>query len=305
MGNYSNVAEKFTIGICQIHLLKGDGPDGDKNIERNIDEMSRLIDQAVEEGAELLVLPEYWAYGYIDHDTLRRIAEPVPGGKLTSFLIKKAKQHKVYINGGTVPEKIDGRKVGNTNLLIGPDGEILSKYSKVHLYTPLDEHLIFASGDSFKVTKTPWGNFGTLICFDGDFPEDWRIMKLMGANMIFEVACYESPLEGWWTDLYKANAMTNNLWLCQVCAVGKNTFPHDVNLFGMSRIVAPNGRVVAQATYYPAETPIEEMKSEVLTVTVNLREELEKSSAAECITTERRPDFYGPLTVPSWFQAKK
>lgn len=303
MTNYANVAEKLRVGICQIHLLKGDGPEGDKNIDRNIDEMSRLIDQAVAEGAELLVLPEYWAYGYIEHDALRRIAEPVPEGRLSSFLIEKAKQHKVYINGGTVPEKL-GEKVGNTNILIGPEGDILSKYRKVHPYSPLNEHLVFLPGNHFEVTKTPWGNFGTLICFDGDFPESWRIMKMMGANMIFSVSCYESPVEHWWTEIYKGHAMTNTLWLCQVCAVGKNTFPHDVNLFGMSRVVAPNGTVIAEATYYPPETPIEEMQSEVLTVTLNLREELEKASAQECITTERRPDIYGPLTVPTWFLKK-
>jgi predicted amidohydrolase len=287
MRDLSKVSEKLTLGICQIHILRGDGPEGDKNIARNINEMSELIDEAAAKGAELVVLPEYWACGCIDRDTLQRIAELIPGGRFASFLIEKAKQHNIYINGGSVPEKLDGGRIGNTNIFIDPNGNILSKYSKVHLYSPLSEHLAFTPGDSFKVTNTPWGNFGTLICFDGDFPEDWRIMKLMGADMVFEVACYESPCETWWTDLYKAHAITNTLWICQVCAVGKCTFPTDVNFFGMSRIVAPNGRVVAEGTYYPPETPLNKMKSEVLTVTVNLREELEKASAQKCFTTER------------------
>jgi predicted amidohydrolase len=294
---YPELPEKLTIGVCQIHLLRGDGPNGDVNIDRNIREMSRLIDEAVARGAGIVVVPEYWAFGYVDKETLHKIAEPVPGGKLTSFMRNKAKEHRVHLVGGTVIEKGEGGRIHNTNIFIGPDGDILSTHRKAHLYTPLGEHLVFSAGDKFGITKTPWGNAGIMICYDGDFPEVPRLLKLMGAHILFELAAYETPCESWWTDLYKAHAMTNAVWLVQACDVGK-CMDDKVHLFGKSRILSPNGKVVAEATYYPPDTPVEKMESEVLLVTIDYQKGLEKGrKKLQCLTNDRRPDLYGPLTV--------
>ena len=62
-----------------------------------------------------------------------------------------------------VIEKGEGDKIYNTNIFIDPNGNILSTHRKAHLYTPLDEHLVFSSGNKFTVTKTPWGNIGIMI----------------------------------------------------------------------------------------------------------------------------------------------
>ena len=298
---YPELPEKLTIGVLQIYTLPGDT---DENIEKNINEMSRLIDEAVTGGAKIVVMPEYWAFGYVTKERLNEIAEPIPKGKLSSFLTKKAKEHGVYVVGGTLCEKGEGDKIYNTNLFIGPDGEIISTHRKVNLYSPLGEHLLFEAGDKFTVKKTSFGNAGVMICYDGDFPETPRLLKLMGAHIIFHVSAYETPCESWWTTLYNAHAMTNAVWLVQCCSVGDFSDGH-IHTFGMSRVLAPNGEVVAKATYYPPKTPPEQMKSEVLLATIDYRGGLEKGRAEfESLTFDRRPDLYGPLTNPTWFQIK-
>jgi predicted amidohydrolase len=289
--------ERLTVGLIQMKVLPGDT---DENIDRNVTHMSQLIAEAAAEKAEVVILPEYWPFGFQTRTRLEEIAEPVPGGRLSTLLIEKAKQHQIYLVGGTICERGEHGGLYNTNLFISPDGTILGKRSKVNLYSQLGEDTIFTPGDGFTVCETRFGNVGIMICYEGDFPETPRLLKLMGAHILVLVAAYESPLENWWQTLYNAHALTNATWLVQVGLVGKfEWLGAQVHSFGMSRIVAPSGEVAASATHYPASTPLEEMRSEVKVVTIDYRKSLETARASqECLTLDRRPDLYGILVQP-------
>jgi predicted amidohydrolase len=293
----SGLPEKLTVGLLQIKSLPGSS---DANIDANIAEMSRLIDVAAAGGAELVILPEYWPFGFQTFKRLNEIAEPVPGGHLSTFLIEAARQYKLYLAGGTICERGKDGHLYNTNLFISPQGLILSKHSKANLYSQLGEDTIFKAGGEFSVSKTDFGNVGVMICYEGDFPETPRALKLMGAHILLHVAAYESPLENWWQTLYDAHALTNATWLIQVGLVGNfEWMGSEVHSFGMSRVIAPTGEVIASATHYPAGTPFEQMKSEVKVVTLDYRRMLEIARAnQECLTIDRRPDLYGALVQP-------
>jgi len=293
----SELPEKLTVGLVQMKTLPGDT---DGNIDTNVSNMSQLIDEAVAGGAEVVIIPEYWPFGFQTFKRLNEIAEPVPHGRLSAFLIEKAKQHKIYLVGGTVCERGEHGRLYNTNLFISPTGSILGKRSKANLYSQLGEDTIFTPGDGFSVCKTGFGNAGVMICYEGDFPETPRLLRLMGAHILFLVAAYESPLENWWQTLYNAHALTNAVWVIQVGLVGKfEWMGAQVHSFGMSRIIAPTGEIVASATHYPADTPLENMRSEVMVVTLDYRNLLETARANQgCLTLDRRPDLYGGLVLP-------
>lgn len=295
--NFSGLPEHLTVGLVQIKVLPGDT---DGNVEANVLEMSRLIDEVARGGAEVAVLPEYWPMGFQTAERLKEIAEPVPGGRLSTFLVEKAVQHNIYIVGGTICERGEHGQLYNTNLFIDPDGSVLSKHSKANLYSQLGEDSIFTPGGGFSVCETRFGKVGVMICYEGDFPETPRLLKLMGAHILFLVAAYESPLENWWQTLYNAHALTNATWLVQVGLVGKfEWMGAEVHSFGMSRVVTPMGEVLASATHYPADTPLEKMKSEVKIVTLDYRKRLETARASqECLTFDRRPDLYQALAQP-------
>jgi predicted amidohydrolase len=294
---FSDLPEKLTVGLIQMKALPGST---DANIEANVAEMDRLIDEAAAGGAELVMAPEYWPFGFQTRQRLDEIAEDVPGGRLSTFLIEKAKQHRIYLVGGTVCERGEAGHLYNTSLLIDPDGRIISKRSKANLYSQLGEDTIFTAGDGFTVCETRFGKAGVMICYEGDFPETPRLLKLMGAHILLHVAAYESPLENWWQTLYNAHALTNATWLLQVGLVGKfEWMGAEVHSFGMSRVVAPTGDVVASATHYPAGTPLDEMRSEVVVVTLDYRKTLAAARASqECLTIDRRPDLYAALVQP-------
>jgi predicted amidohydrolase len=295
---FSELPEKLTVGLLQIKSLPGSS---DENIEANVAEISRMMDEAAAGGAELVIMPEYWPFGFQTFERLNQIAESVPGGHLSSFLIEKAKHLKLYVAGGTICERgIDG-KLYNTHLFISPDGLILCKHSKANLYSQLGEDTIFTGGGEFSVSKTSFGNVGIMICYEGDFPETPRVLKLLGAHILLHVAAYESPLENWWQTLYNAHALTNATWLIQVGLVGKfQWMGAEVHSFGMSRVISPTGEVIASATHYPANTPLNQMMSETKIVTLDYRRMLETARAnQECLTLDRRPDLYGALVKPN------
>ena len=293
----ADLPETLTVGLVQSVARPGTT---DEAIRWNVQEMGQLIYEAARRGAEVVILPEYWPFGFIPAERLHAIAEVVPSGPLSSFLIEKARQHHIYVCGGTICERGNEDKIYNTDLFIDPSGHLIGRHRKVNLYSPLGEDQLFAAGDDFSVVQTAFGNVGVMTCYDGDFPETSRLLRLRGAHIMFQVAAYESPLESWWQVLYAAQALANSVWLVQVGLAGNyQWFGADVHCFGMSRVVAPTGDVVDTGTYYPANTPQEQMQSEVKVVKLDYRRALIRARAQQdCLVFDRRPDLYAALAAP-------
>ncbi|MEN8149533.1 MAG: nitrilase-related carbon-nitrogen hydrolase [Planctomycetota bacterium] len=144
----------------------------------------RATDLIVGSGADLVVLPELVTSGYqfADRDETLSLAEPVPDGASTRAFTELARAENVLVCFG-LPE-IDGDKLYNTAVLVGPEGPLLV-YRKSHLFW--DEFDIFTPGDlGFPVVDLP--AFGTRvgieICFDWVFPEATRLLALAGAEVV-------------------------------------------------------------------------------------------------------------------------
>ncbi len=216
----------------------------------NLGKAERLVAQAADAGAELIALPELFnLYGRFE--PIVAAAESIPG--LTSErLLGWAARHGVYLVGGSFAERDDASgKARNTSLLIAPDGRIVSRYSKVHLFdidlpgrVTSKESDWIAAGCETAVTSTPLGNLGQAICYDLRFPELFRRLLADGAEVIVVPSAFTHTTgRDHWEILLRARAIENQCYVlapnqCGEPAAGMRTYGH-------SLIVDPWGRIVA------------------------------------------------------------
>jgi predicted amidohydrolase len=170
-------------------------------------------------------------------------AEPVDGPR-TAALAGAATAAGAWLAAGSVPER-DGADVYNTALLFGRDGGLRAVHRKAHLYAPLGEDEVFAAGQHLTICPTEdFGLLGLPVCFDGDFPETARALRLAGARVVVQASAYEVEAESWWDRLYPARALENGQWWLMSNQCGQT--PSGV-LLGGSQIISPLGRVVSRA----------------------------------------------------------
>lgn len=264
-----------TIGIAQWHADPGDPA-------RNLDTALSAIEELAGRGSDLIVLPELWASGY-DAARLetcaKAAAEPLPGPR-SETLAAAARRANAWLVAGSVPE-LDAGNLYNTAVVYGPDGVIRGKHRKAHLYRPTAEHEVFTAGDRVTVVPTDrFGPLGVAICFDGDHPAYARALRERGARVVVMVAAYEVGAERWWDLLHPAHALGNGQWWVTVNQCGGSG---PGAMFGRSRVIAPDGRVVAEAPTEP----------HLMTCAVDLRGELERADAESGpLWRDARPDLY-------------
>lgn len=272
--------ESTRVGIAQWHA-NPDDPAG------NLETAVWAIGELAERGSDLIVLPELWASGY-DAARLeacaKAAAESVPGPR-SAALAAAARRADAWLVAGSVPELDDG-KLYNTAVVYGPDGSIRGKHRKAHLYRPTAEHEVFTAGDQVTVVPTePFGPLGLAICFDGDHPAYARALRDRGARIVVMVAAYEVGAEHWWELLYPAHALGNGQWWVTANQCG-GTGPGA--MFGRSRVIAPDGRVVAEAPGLDAAGD-----PHLMTCDVDLHGELQRADRESAeLWAGARPEIY-------------
>ena len=194
--------------------------------------------------ADLLVLPEFFATGYqfVSRDEVAQLAEQVPYGETTEFLISLSKERNLYIAAG-LPE-CEGNIFYNSAVLTGPEG-LVGRYRKTHLF--FEENLFFTPGDTgFRVWDTPIGKIGLMICFDWFFPESARTLALRGAEVIAHPSNLVLP--------YCPQAMPVRCLENRVYAVTANRTGTEqrggkqpLTFIGQSQITSPQGEILVRA----------------------------------------------------------
>jgi predicted amidohydrolase len=276
------VKRDLQIGIAQWLATPGDG-------KRNLQVALDMIDLAVARGVELLVLPELWPCGY-DPATLaddaRGTAEPIEGPR-SKRLAAAARAANMWLVAGSVPEEGKDGALYNTALVFNPHGELVAFHRKAHLYPPTGEPSIFRAGDRLTTFEDPaLGVVGVVVCFDGDFPEVARTLRLRGARLIVAPSAYEVEGATTWDVLYPALALANSQWWIQSNQCGAHP---TTTLLGASRIVAPTGTVVAEAT---RAVPGCTHAPELLVQRIDLRLAYRKDGIGMLLEEGRRPSLY-------------
>lgn len=218
------------------------------SVSANLIEAERLIKLAAEEGAKIVVLPEYFCIMGI-HDTDKvRVREKEGDGPIQHFLSKMAKKHKILLIGGTVPlVSSASNKVRNSCLVYDEKGKQIARYDKIHLFG-LDlatehyhEENTIEPGDEVIVVETPYGKIGLSTCYDLRFPELYRAMGEVDM-IVVPSAFTETTGKAHWETLIRARAIEN---LCYVIAPAQGGYHlSGRETHGNSMIVDPWGVIL-------------------------------------------------------------
>ncbi len=251
-----------------------------------------MIEGAAARGVELLVLPELWSCGY-DPETLaedaRRDAEPREGPR-SQRLADAARRHNLFLAAGSVPELGDGGQIHDTALVFDPHGRLRAWHRKAHLYRPTLEHTVFVPGDRLTTFEDPvLGKVGLVVGFEGDFPEVARALALRGARLVLAPSAYEVEGATAWDLLQPALALANSQWWIQANQAGSHS---SSTLLGASRIIAPTGTVVVQAS---GAVPGRVSPAELLVHRIDLHLAYRREGVCALLEDERRPDLYAEL----------
>ena len=260
---------------------------------------AKKIEAAADLGAQIVCLQELYRSLYFpqqENQDVRKLAETIPG-ESTLLFGELAKKRKIVI---IVPlfEKANNGKFFNTAAVIGPNGEVMGKYRKIHI--PQDPYFYekeyFAEGNSgYQVFETGIARVGVLICYDQWFPEPARIDTIKGADIIFYptaigyVKGHTSADGDWheaWKTVQRANAIANGVHIATVNRIGEEG---ELEFWGGSFVCDSFGKVLKEAS---------STDEEVLVAKVDLSHN-KRIREGWGFLRNRRPDTYQPLTGDS------
>jgi predicted amidohydrolase len=221
------------------------------DVDRNLAAAEALVAEAVSRGAAFVSLPENFAF-------LRSEGQPIPepqalDGPWVLRMASLARRLGITLLLGSIPEKVEGdRRVHNTSVLLGPAGETLAVYRKVHLFDidlPGMEHLkesrAVVPGRDVVLAESGFGLVGLSICYDLRFPELYRALARRGARVLAVPSAFtERTGKDHWEVLLRARAIENLAYVvapAQVGVHGPGRASH-----GHAMIVDPWGAVIAQ-----------------------------------------------------------
>jgi predicted amidohydrolase len=211
----------------------------DRSKDATLRHVLALLDQT--RGSDLVLLPELWPCGFFAFDRYAAESETV-SGPLVTALRTKARELRIHLLTGSFVER-DGPDLFNTALLIDPNGEVLARYRKIHLFGyKSEERRLLRRGDDVTVVSTPWGRAGFATCYDLRFPELFRRMVDRGAELFLVTSAWPQPREEAWVLLNRARAVENLAFVFACNCAGEVGGRRYV---GRSMIVDPLGAVLA------------------------------------------------------------
>ena len=220
----------------------------------NIESAGRLLAQAAQQGCELAVLPEYFCLlGRAETDKVAVREEPGQG-PVQDFLAASAREHRLWIVGGTLPLVAgDERHVRNTSFVYSPGGECVARYDKIHLFRydngreRFDEARTIEAGSepvAFELTSRagqPW-RIGLSVCYDLRFPELYR--RLRADVLLVPSAFTYTTGEAHWETLLRARAIENLAYVVAPAQGGRHE--NGRRTWGHSLVIDPWGLVLAR-----------------------------------------------------------
>ncbi|MBK7953484.1 MAG: carbon-nitrogen hydrolase family protein [Candidatus Accumulibacter sp.] len=217
-------------------------------VDDNLRSAADLIGEAVAQGAELLALPEYFAImGMGDRDKVK-VREFDGQGPIQDFLAASAREHGIWLIGGSLPLWTDHpEKVLNSSLVFNPQGERVARYDKIHLFgfrqgtESYDESATIEAGRQPVALRTPFGRIGLSICYDLRFPELYRALGVTDL-LVIPAAFTETTGRAHWEILLRARAIENQCYVLAVAQGGRHENGRETH--GNSMLIDPWGELL-------------------------------------------------------------
>ena len=236
-----------TLKIASIQMVSS--PD----LQENLNTAGRLISAATQDGAQLIVLPEYFCMmGLKDTDKVR-VREPFGSGPIQEQLASFAKDNQIYLVAGTIPlESKDPGKVLNTMLAFDTAGQHIGRYDKIHLFGFQTKTERYQESETIEAGIAPgilkithnqqdW-SFGLSICYDLRFPELYRAMGAVDCHIIPAAFTYTTGKDHW-EILLRARAIENQCYVLASAQGGIHL--NQRRTWGHSMLIDPWGTVLA------------------------------------------------------------
>lgn len=223
------------------------------DLGKNLTQAEELIDLAVRRGAEYITLPENFSFLGDESGKVAQSTDICAASE--QFLKTMAQRYQVTLLGGGYPVPTKDGRVYNTALLVDPNGNVLLRYEKVHLFdvnlpdgNTYQESSSVTSGEQLpSVCKTrDLGTLGISVCYDVRFPELYRHLSQLGAEVLTVPAAFTAYTgKDHWQVLLQARAIENT---CYVIAPAQTGFHNSIRQsHGHAMIVDPWGIVLADA----------------------------------------------------------
>lgn len=210
-------------------------------VRRNLDAMKPWIKASKKKGADIVCFPELNITGYSNAETVKNVAEPVPG-PISRELSNLSKHEAITILAGMV-ERDEARRIYSSHLVIKPDG-FVGVYRKLHIAPP--EQAVYTPGNTIPLFDTDGVKFGIQLCYDAHFPELSTQMAVNGADLIFipHASPRGTPEEKYrsWMRHLTARAFDNSLFIIACNQIGKNENGYDFP--GIAVVIGPSGDVI-------------------------------------------------------------
>jgi len=219
---------------------------------RNLERAADLVAAAAAAGAELVVLPEKWNLLGARDDLLEG-AESIDAGPSLAAAGEWAREHRIHLVAGSIAERAEGEeRLFNTSCLLGPDGELVAAYRKIHMFDVDVGGVSYRESDTeqpgSEIVDAEAGGvrIGLTVCYDLRFPELYRILAVAGARVITVPAAFTLETgRDHWEVLVRARAIENQVFV--IAANQHGQAPPHYHSYGRSMIADPWGLVLAQA----------------------------------------------------------
>ena len=219
----------------KLELVQLAGRDGD--VAYNLERILRAIAESMP-GTDILMFPESYITGFLDHGNIARLAEPVSGPSVQAFCAA-ARERDVAVVVGLIER--DGECFYNTTLFITPEGVALS-YRKTHLW--VGEPGLVLPGDRFSTVQWRGVRIGLLVCYDIEFPEGACALAALGAELILITDGNMEPYGHVHHTAVAARAQENQVFAAMVNRVGEGA---GEVFAGGSSVVDPFGKRLFEA----------------------------------------------------------
>jgi omega-amidase len=263
---------KFRAALCQVEIVPGDQEANLKRAEDILSAYAPLTD--------LIIFPELFGVGY-DLPRMLEFAESL-SDEYQHRMSELARLHKRWIIAGSVPLPVDDpgeMRVQNVALVYSPEGREAARYAKVHPCGLTGEPEYFVGGSEPVVFDLPWCKAGLLICYDMRFPELARRLRIMGAEVIFDIAQWGRARTDHWTVFLRARAIENQVFMV---GVGRPGAEGEFAFAARSAVFGPSGERIIELGD----------QEETAGATIDA-DEVEKARRDSPSWPDRRADVYG------------
>jgi predicted amidohydrolase len=224
-----------------------------RDMARNVQDAAELIRQARSKGAELVATPEMTNILEPDRLRLRALARPEAEDESAARFSELAKELGIWLNIGSLALMGKGGKLVNRSLLFAPDGTVVARYDKIHLFDvdlPTGESLreshAYEAGSSAVLVEAAIAPIGLTICYDMRFPHLYRDLAKAGAKLFTVPSAFTVPTgKAHWHVLLRARAIETGSFVLAAAQGGLHESGRET--FGHSLIVSPWGEVLSEA----------------------------------------------------------